>query len=316
LQQASFSRSQGFTLVELMVAMVIGLILMLGITAVFSSNKQTYKMQNTLTRMQENGRYGVDLIARDLRRAGYWAANVDIDSVSGSEGLVTPAVACDTGNNNWGRMVEEGLFGINDANTGYACIPDDDYLRGDLLLVRYASPDIAGTLQTNRLYLRASLFDGRIFKGSQSGSNDIPGEVTTTRELVSHAFYIGPSDQQCPDGSTVPALFWETLDANGRPAEEQLVIGAEHLQVLYGADADGNGSVENYVNASDVANWDNITSVRFWLLVRADCADPRYTDNNSYNMGTWPPISPTTTSGASSTRRRCHCATELAASAI
>ena len=115
--------------------------------------------------------------------------------------------------------------------------------------------------------------------------------LTTTRALVSHAFYIGPSDQQCPDGSTVPALFWETLDANGRPSEEQLVVGAEHLQVLYGSDADGNGAVENYVNASDVANWDNITSVRFWLLVRADCREAGYTDTLGYDLpnGTYQP---------------------------
>ena len=268
-----------------MVSMVIGLVLMLGITAVFSSNKQTYRMQNTLTRMQESGRYGIDLIARDLRRAGYWAGNVNVAEVGGSQGLVTPAVACNSGNNSWGRMAEEGLFGINDANTGYACIPNADYLRGDVLVARYASPAIAGTLDANRLYLRASLFEGRIFQGSQTGANDIPGEVTTTRELVSHAFYIGPSDQQCPDGSTIPALYWETLNANGIPTEEQLVIGAEHLQMLYGVDADGNGSVETYFNAANVSNWDNITSVRFWLLVRADCADPQYTDNNSYNMG-------------------------------
>ena len=166
-----------------MVTMVIGLILMLGITTVFSSNKQTYKMQNALTRMQENGRYGIDLIARDLRRAAYWGGNVDPGGVGGSEGIATAASTCSTGDNSWGRMINQGILGINDAKTGYACIPDDDYLRGDLLVVRYASPDIAGTLAANRLYLRSSLFDGRIFTGPNRG----PQPGTRTR------LYLGPA---------------------------------------------------------------------------------------------------------------------------
>ena len=64
-------RQRGLTLIEIMVALVMGLVLIAGIGAVFVANKQTYRYQESLSRLQENGRIALELIARDIRASGY-----------------------------------------------------------------------------------------------------------------------------------------------------------------------------------------------------------------------------------------------------
>jgi type IV pilus assembly protein PilW len=66
------SRSQrGLTLVELMIAMILGLFLIGGLLQIFISSKQTYRMQEALSRLQENGRFAIDFMTRDIRLAGF-----------------------------------------------------------------------------------------------------------------------------------------------------------------------------------------------------------------------------------------------------
>jgi len=62
---------QGFSLVELMIAITLGLVLLLGVTQVFLSSKTVYNSQSTMSRVQETGRLAVDFLARDVRMAGY-----------------------------------------------------------------------------------------------------------------------------------------------------------------------------------------------------------------------------------------------------
>ena len=64
-------KAPGFTLVELMVAITIGLIILAVISQVYVGSKRTYRVQEGLSRLQENGRYAVDFLGRDIRMAGY-----------------------------------------------------------------------------------------------------------------------------------------------------------------------------------------------------------------------------------------------------
>ena len=61
----------GFTLVELLVAMVIGLLVMAGATQLFISSQQSYRFQTALADMQDTGRFALDTMARELRQADY-----------------------------------------------------------------------------------------------------------------------------------------------------------------------------------------------------------------------------------------------------
>lgn len=67
-----FSRNQcGVTLVELMIAVTISSIVMIGIASVYTSSKRSYKLQEEFSRLQENGRFAINHITRFVRSAGY-----------------------------------------------------------------------------------------------------------------------------------------------------------------------------------------------------------------------------------------------------
>ncbi len=65
-------RSLGITLVELLVAVAVGMLLIAGVIQIFVGNSQTYRFNESLSRIQENGRFAIEEITRDVRMAGYY----------------------------------------------------------------------------------------------------------------------------------------------------------------------------------------------------------------------------------------------------
>ncbi|WP_126457345.1 PilW family protein [Sulfuriflexus mobilis] len=65
------NRQHGLSLIELMVAVTISLILLSGVIQMFISSKQSYSSAESLSRMQENARYSMDALSKDLRSAGF-----------------------------------------------------------------------------------------------------------------------------------------------------------------------------------------------------------------------------------------------------
>lgn len=74
-QQVKYSN--GFTLVEIMVSLVISSILMLGVIQVFSGSKRNSKVNEAVSRVQENARFAMESILTDLRKAGYVGCSPD-----------------------------------------------------------------------------------------------------------------------------------------------------------------------------------------------------------------------------------------------
>jgi len=62
-------RQRGLSLVELMIALTLSLVLLAGVIQVMSSSKQSYILEDGMSRMQENARYALDRIASDLSTA-------------------------------------------------------------------------------------------------------------------------------------------------------------------------------------------------------------------------------------------------------
>ncbi len=68
---ARYGNQRGFSLIELMVAMVLGVVLMLGVVNIFSSVRASTQLEQNLSRMQENGRFLMNFMLKELHEAGY-----------------------------------------------------------------------------------------------------------------------------------------------------------------------------------------------------------------------------------------------------
>lgn len=69
--------ARGLSLVELMIALLIGSILMLGLVEVFSASRAAYRVSEGLGRVQENGRFALDYLQRDVRMIGHFGCAND-----------------------------------------------------------------------------------------------------------------------------------------------------------------------------------------------------------------------------------------------
>lgn len=70
LRHGSPLRQAGFSLIELMVALTLGLIIVGGVISIFVNNQQAFRTTEALGRLQENARISFELMAREVRQAG------------------------------------------------------------------------------------------------------------------------------------------------------------------------------------------------------------------------------------------------------
>jgi len=90
--------SSGFSLIELMLALSLGVVVTAGIVQLFVGNSQTYSLLNGQARMQENARFALDFISRSVRSAGYLGCDPDDDKVINTLGPQP--------NTNWNSLFE------------------------------------------------------------------------------------------------------------------------------------------------------------------------------------------------------------------
>lgn len=106
----------GFSLIELMLALLLGLIVVAAAGGVFLANKRVYAASETLNRVQENSRVSFELMARDVREAG--------GSPCGTSSEVVNMLK--NGGSGWWTSFGDGLRGYNGgaaAGTGSAPVP-------------------------------------------------------------------------------------------------------------------------------------------------------------------------------------------------
>ena len=82
------SYQTGLTLIEIMIALLIGAFLLGGVINIFLSSKQTYRMQEGLSRLQENGRFAMEFLSKDIRMAEFIGCNSDPSLITNT---TTPA---------------------------------------------------------------------------------------------------------------------------------------------------------------------------------------------------------------------------------
>lgn len=124
-------RQRGVTLIELMVALVIGSFLIIGAVQVYTQSRSAYVVNENIARVQENGEFAFDVIEPDLRMASYWGLLSRPDLVEGRASIadpdplnINPPVTCGP------DFVTDLLRPIEGANntTNWPCVGAGDFM--------------------------------------------------------------------------------------------------------------------------------------------------------------------------------------------
>lgn len=88
-------QASGFGLIELMVALALGLVILLGVTQIFVSAKNTYLAQNAAANMQEDARYGLSKMLQEVRMVGMFGClnTISADATATAAGWSNPTLS-------------------------------------------------------------------------------------------------------------------------------------------------------------------------------------------------------------------------------
>ncbi|MGQ0429587.1 MAG: PilW family protein [Gammaproteobacteria bacterium] len=296
---------RGMSLVELMVALAIGLFLLAGAITVFGKTRDLYRTNDTAARLQETARYAMSTIEADLRVANYWGLMSRADLVENGPALnlaslpdVDPAYALPADLVGYAATISScgAMWAVKlpayveatDNAYGLACAAFGAAVAGaDTLTIRRAStqPIPAGQLAANagRIKVQSSRVQGSLFQGSALPAGYAPA-LSETRALVAHGYYVDQASEMDPG---MPSLRRKQLDFDGAaPAiiDREIVPGVEDLQIEYGADLDNDQNADYFVQpGTAIPAGDQIVAVRVWLLVRAEQAEVAFTDTRTYD---------------------------------
>ncbi len=297
----SASRQQGITLVEILVALVLGLIIVGGVMTLLVNSRASFSTSQNQAHMLDGGRFALHAIGRDLKLAGsFGPMNWSQEITGGSEALLGTAL------NDCDKMfyveVSKKVFGSNQSNPFKAntCLDSKSYKKGtDILVVRYAIPTAVddAALIPRVTYVQSFLSRGQLFV---AGSGVIPTIFPdNNHRLVTHVYYINKDTE---DGDGLPSLHRISLVAGTDGPEmrdEILVSGVENMQVQFGInDCDSQScprTINRYVDASnpifggkdwpDLSASFKIQAVRVWVLVRSESIENGLDTSGTFSMG-------------------------------
>lgn len=271
-------RQRGLTMIEIMVAVAVGLLLTAGAIQIFVSSKQAYRTTDAISRIQENGRYALQFLAKDIRNAAFWGCaqeaekNSTLNSGGGFDFTAPPLVGT------------EGASGA----------PDTITIRGATqnltVNLKQAMPTVSAALVVNDV---GDVEVGDILLVTDCEAADVfqvTNTQTTSSSIVHNSGNTGVSpgnytqqlSRKYDTSATVYTARERTYslvtNADGEPAlqrevngnAEILVDGVQDMQITYGIDTDADFTANAYVPADSVANWDDAIAVRIQLLIRGE----------------------------------------------
>jgi type IV pilus assembly protein PilW len=294
----------GFTLTELMIAMVLGVILAGGVVNLFVIGQRSFRMDENVARMQDEGRFAINELVRDVRMAGFIGELVHPVSIVPDPALVIGADCGIAGQPNWILRFFDAVTGeINTltavdnatgatANASFSCINAGELLpQTDVVGVkRFAGRSVPpASLVADTIYVQSNALEGVMYKAPiGAGVADPLNEW----EYRPHIYYIRNFTDTAGDG--VPSLCRKAL--NFTPATgvqtECIAAGIENLQIEYGLDTDGSGSANQYVSNPTLAQLQRVISARIFIVARTLNQDFGYTDDRTYTISNAPVVTP------------------------
>ena len=276
----------GLSMIELMVAITIGLILSAGIIQIFSNSKNTYRVEESLSRVQESGRLALDFIANDVRMASYWGcqpdpSNIQNDLAAGS-GYINFTAGAVTGTEGGAGTPDSLTLSGADGTPGLVLQPNggggtystsvstalqvntpNDLASGDIVLVSDCTGgDIFQVTGANPS--AAGVVDHAVGAGSPGNTS----QLSKAYQGDASIYYVHQIIYTIKAGSDGQPALWRSVNGT----DQEIVDDVSDLQILYGEDMNNDRSVDRYVDGNNVSNFGNVYSIQLQLTVQTAAA--------------------------------------------
>lgn len=286
------TRSQrGLTLIEVMIAITISLILLAGVMQIFTGSRQTYRVQDNMARVQENGRFAMDFLSKDIRMADHWGCMKNsttlVNNLVGGGGM--GAVA--------GLAGTEGAAGAPDTITLATAVPSGITVTTQMPTSSAVIFATAHSLALDSIVIISDCNNGDIFQvthlpaaggiGHNSGAgapgnsfnnpsptcpgaatNCLSGDYGPGAEIMSTQTITYSVAADATNNGLLTLYKSSAGIGAAAAAALPLVEGVENMQILYGEDLNDDRSADRYVpvnTAGLVMN--NVVSVRIGLVI-------------------------------------------------
>jgi type IV pilus assembly protein PilW len=228
------SRQSGFTILEMMVALAIGMIVVLGFAVTFVNMKQTFNSQSGLSQLQDNERLAMSILTAAIEQAGYFP--------TGANPAAVPPVPP--------KYIDRSQISASTEPVG-GLMASQQYLAG--------TSAVAPAVESLSAAFASAPGDGLLT--CQGGTN--PASATAT-VAIRDTFYVDTTQNAL--GCSVLANGVTTTVPGS--AFQPLVTNVKSMTVLYGIDTDADTFVDTYMTATSVsaiAGWSQVKSIRVTL---------------------------------------------------
>ncbi|ROQ38809.1 type IV pilus assembly protein PilW [Marinobacter sp. 3-2] len=292
----------GLSIIEVIVALALSLIITLGLTQIFTSNSQSFRVSEASARIQETGRLATSIIGREIRNASYWGC---LGSQGVRDGRLNSIL------NDTGFDVGALLRGLDAENDSGVDNSDILYLGGvngnSQISVTFQPSQQAANLQVddsdsfnlNDILIVTNCSQGDIFQITNLNTNNEvvvhnSGNVSDGPGNSTQALSTNYNDD--PNGASVfrPRQQRFYLQDNGNGTRELVTDGVGisgsgignfstpvallqdviDFQIQFGVDSNQNGQVNNWedpigLTVAGRTQADNTIAVRISVLVRS-----------------------------------------------
>jgi type IV pilus assembly protein PilW len=286
----------GFSLIELMIAVTLGLIILAALTTFFVQTSANRTEMERNTRQIENGRYAVDAMREDVALAGFYADTAPLVTPGWVANDVCPATIA-----NYGFALAPGyiapvpVFGYADGTGAPGGCFQNLLLGNDILAIRRFSTESLTPAEAaaapNRWYLQNSQCtedDPLIPFVVAAGAGPFNlqrvvcgGQAAKVWRLREQVYYLRTCSICDPTPDDMPSLWRAELDPAGGATMKHsaLVEGIQMMKVDYGVDNTGDGLPDLWTRC-DVGSpcalgdpgapavWGNVTAVKIYVLSR------------------------------------------------
>lgn len=313
LMSKALIRQTGFSLIELMVSIALGLLVMSGVLAIYIDLTRSNTELAKMNRQIENGRFTIQHLQQELWHAGFWDGYVPpLPSVTPPTAIPNPCTSFASWNaadiDNMYAIPVQGYIGGAGLPAECAGIVTNPQANSDVLVVRYAATCVADApgcenYNAGKLYLQTqgcgdALHANYLASAADSPVLGTPGTVVykkncTTpadrRKLITSIFYV--RDYSVTVGDGIPTLMRADFGLSGGAVSIQsaqpVLEGIQSIKFEYGRDTDESGSADVYDDCSGctATDWANVVSVNMSVLARNLESTTGHVEDKTYVLG-------------------------------